>query len=35
MNEAGTGIVGDVIAGDQRHTKIVAAAEALSAGGRR
>jgi hypothetical protein len=35
MDEAGTGIVGDVIAGDQRHGKIIAAAEALATGGRR
>jgi hypothetical protein len=33
MNEAGTGIVGDVIASDQRHGELIAAAEAPRAGG--
>jgi hypothetical protein len=28
VHEAGTGIVGDVVASDQRHVEIVAAAEA-------
>ena len=35
VHEAGAGVVGDVIAGEQRHVEIVAAIEPLAADARR